>query len=128
MSLSAADALSAFCLVMEDISSREEEVSSIDAACSEDPSASDWLAEETWLEADDTCSAASERLLTTRLTGLVMERLRKNPRKTARTEPPIMQASAMILAVFASLSERVCVSLAIFSLRSDRLLRFFLAA
>jgi hypothetical protein len=36
---------------MLDISSREELVSSKDAACSLAPSASDWLAEETWLAA-----------------------------------------------------------------------------
>jgi hypothetical protein len=46
---------------MDDISSREEEVSSIEAACSEDPSASDWLAEETCPEAEATWSAASLR-------------------------------------------------------------------
>jgi len=33
---------SAFCLVMEDISSREAEVSSWEAACSEAPSANSW--------------------------------------------------------------------------------------
>ncbi len=94
---------------MEDISSREEDVSSIEAACSEDPSARDWLAEETWPEAEETCSAASERLVTTRLTGLVMERLRKNPKTTARIVPPPMQVRARILAVFAPLSEcRLC--------------------
>ncbi len=54
MRLSAVDALSAFCLVIDDISSSDEEVSSIEAACSEAPSASDWLAEETWPEADTT--------------------------------------------------------------------------
>jgi hypothetical protein len=32
---------------MEDISSREEEVSSNDEACSDAPSAKDWLADET---------------------------------------------------------------------------------
>ena len=51
--LSACRALSAFCLVMEDISSSDEEVSSIEAACSLSPSASDWLAEDTWPEAED---------------------------------------------------------------------------
>jgi hypothetical protein len=45
----ASPAFCAFCLVMDDISSREEEVSSIDAACSEAPSGSLWL---DW----DTCS------------------------------------------------------------------------
>jgi hypothetical protein len=31
---------------MDDISSNDEDVSSIDAACSDDPSAKDWLADE----------------------------------------------------------------------------------
>ena len=47
MRLSAWLALSAFCLVMEDISSKDDEVSSMDAACSDDPSAKPWLADET---------------------------------------------------------------------------------
>ena len=45
-------AFSAFCLVMAAISSSEAEVSSRLAACSEDPSARDWLAAETWPEAE----------------------------------------------------------------------------
>jgi hypothetical protein len=43
---------------MEDISSMEEEVSSMDDACSEAPSARDWLEEETWAAPELTCSAA----------------------------------------------------------------------
>ena len=39
--------LLAFCLVMEDISSSEEEVSLMEAVCSEEPSAKVWLAEDT---------------------------------------------------------------------------------
>ena len=52
MRLLAWSALSAFCLVMEDISSREEEVSSMEAACWLAPSASDWAAPETWPAAE----------------------------------------------------------------------------
>ncbi len=52
--LSACWALSAFCLVMDDISSREEEVSSIAEACSAAPSARDWLADETSPDAQAT--------------------------------------------------------------------------
>ena len=89
MSMSAVEALSAFCLVMEDISSSEEEVSSMEAACSEAPSASDWLAEDTWPEAEATWSAASLSCLTERDTGTVMLREKKvtativSTRKTA---------------------------------------------
>lgn len=44
---------------MELISSVEAEVSSSDAACSDDPCASDWLEEETCKAALATCSAPS---------------------------------------------------------------------
>ena len=94
MRLSAVDALSAFCLVIDDISSSDEEVSSIEAACSEAPSASDWLAEETWPEADTTCSAASERLVIARLIGRVMERATRMPANTMRA--PTMARIARI--------------------------------
>ncbi len=47
----------------------EEEVSSSPAACSEAPSARDWLAEETCDEAEATCSAPSVRPSMTRLNG-----------------------------------------------------------
>jgi PmbA protein len=47
---------------MEAISSRADEVSSMEAACSEAPSASSWLTEETWPDATLTWSAPSERL------------------------------------------------------------------
>jgi hypothetical protein len=57
MSSSAWRALSAFCLVMEDISSRDADVSSMEAACSDEPSASNWLEEETSAEAEETWSA-----------------------------------------------------------------------
>ena len=62
---------------MEDISSSDEEVSSMEAACSEAPSASDWLAEDTWPEAEATWSAASLRCLTEREIGTVMLREKK---------------------------------------------------
>jgi hypothetical protein len=39
----------------------EDEVSSMEAACSEAPSARDWLAEDTCPDADATCSAPSLR-------------------------------------------------------------------
>ncbi len=45
--LSACPAFSAFFFVIAAISSIDEEVSSIDAACSDAPSARDWLDEET---------------------------------------------------------------------------------
>ena len=56
---SASLAWSAFCRVMDDISSKEDEVSSMEAACSEDPSARDWLEDDTWSAAEATCSAPS---------------------------------------------------------------------
>jgi hypothetical protein len=46
---------------MEAISSREAEVSCREEAYSLDPWASDWLKEETWVEAEDTCWAISLR-------------------------------------------------------------------
>ena len=52
MSLSASPALSAFCRVREDISSRAVEVSSRAEACSEAPSARDWLDDATCNEAE----------------------------------------------------------------------------
>ena len=80
-------ALSAFCRVIELISSRELEVSSRDAACSDAPSARDWLEEEIWEEAEETWSLVWERVLIVRLMGSVMERmdrLTRNPRISAR--------------------------------------------
>src|SRR5271157_4478173 len=59
MSWLAWEALSAFCFVMEEISSREAEVCSIAAACWEAPSASCWLADETRPDASLTWSAPS---------------------------------------------------------------------
>ena len=55
-------ALSAFCLVIEAISSSAEEVSSRLQACSLAPSAICWLAWATWPEADDVCSAPVQTL------------------------------------------------------------------
>ena len=49
---------------MELISSLDAEVSSSDAACSEDPCASDWLEEETCEAALATCSAPSASSVT----------------------------------------------------------------
>jgi len=51
-------ALSALRRVMAVISSREDDVSSIADACSDDPSARDWPAEATSSEAVETWSAA----------------------------------------------------------------------
>src|ERR1700694_2855428 len=51
---------SLFLRAMELISSLDAEVSSSDAACSDDPCASDWLEEETCPAAAATCSAPSE--------------------------------------------------------------------
>ncbi len=54
-------AFSALRLVMEDISSNDALVSSMDAACSLEPSARVWLAAETWLAALTTCSELEPR-------------------------------------------------------------------
>ena len=52
-------AFSAFWRVMDAISSRDEDVSSMDAACSEEPSASAWLDVATWLDPVATWSEAA---------------------------------------------------------------------
>ena len=49
----------------------------MDAACSDDPSASSWLADETWLEAAPTWSAPLVKPSTTRPMGPVMLRVMK---------------------------------------------------
>jgi len=54
ISASALCELSAFCLVMDDISSIDAAVSSRDEACSDAPSARCWLEAATWEAADDT--------------------------------------------------------------------------
>ena len=71
MIISACLAFSAFCLVREDISSNDEDVSSRVAACSDAPSARDWLDSEicpaaplTWLdEADISLTTPLNRLM-----------------------------------------------------------------
>jgi len=83
MSRLAWTALSAFCLVMDVISSSAEDVSSRDAACSDDPSASCWLADETSPEAAATWSEASSRPLMARLIGTIIAL----PRRVANTSP-----------------------------------------
>jgi len=65
-------ALSAFCLVIDDISSRLDEVSSRPAACSVAPSASDCEAAETCPEAAATCSELAVIDWMMRLIGLTM--------------------------------------------------------
>ena len=70
-------ALSAFCLVIEAISSSEEETSSRLEACSLAPSAIDWLLWATWLEAEAICSAPWVKPAMTLLIGPVMERVIK---------------------------------------------------
>ena len=62
--LSAWLALSAFCFVMDAISSNDDEVSSRDAACSEEPSANCWLAEATWSEAEAYAQSLGGHLVT----------------------------------------------------------------
>jgi hypothetical protein len=47
---------------MLDISSREELVSSSEAACSLAPSARDWLADETWSTVEATCKLLASRV------------------------------------------------------------------
>src|SRR3954462_887410 len=81
-------ALSLFCLVMEDISSREAEVSSREEACSLAPSAICWLLWLTWLEAEDTCSLPEDSELMTCVRAEEIERLRKMP-----MEAPIAKAA-----------------------------------
>ncbi len=96
---SAVLAFSALFLVMEAISSMEEEVSSMEAACSEAPSAMDWLAEDTCPDADATWSEPSFNPEMIRFTGLVMLRVMKNadntPTTRAMIRPMIMTVEAM---------------------------------
>jgi hypothetical protein len=68
-------ALSAFCLVIEDISSSEEEVSSMEAACSLVPSASCWDEADTCSAAEDTSLDPASKPLMMRWIGRVMERV-----------------------------------------------------
>ena len=72
-------ALSAFCFVIEAISSREEEVSSRDDACSDAPSARDWLAVEIWFAAAVTSPAVRFRKSAARKMGRAVERARNQP-------------------------------------------------
>ena len=75
MSPSAWVALSALRWVVEDISSSEDDVCSMAAACSDAPSAKEWLAAEISLEAAETSFAAVFSPLLTRFRGPVMLRM-----------------------------------------------------
>jgi len=85
---------------MLDISSSEELVSSSEAACSLAPSASDWLAEETWPAAPAVCSAPAERVSATSRMGPVMERVMETakpiPSKVATIRPTIIVVEAVV--------------------------------
>ena len=87
ISRSAWPALSAFCRVMLDISSSEDDVSSMPAACCEDPAASDWLAADTWAAAEDTCSAPSESPAMMRRSARLTEMLSSEPKASANPKP-----------------------------------------
>ena len=84
-------AWSAFCRVIEDISSSEEEVSSMDAACCDAPSASCWLDCEICPEAAATCSAPAQSPDITLANGRVMARVirkeSRRPKVMASSEP-----------------------------------------
>ncbi len=88
-------ALSAFCLVIDDISSRLDEVSSRPAACSVAPSASDCDAAETCPAAAATCSAPEVRPPMIRWIGLVMLRVIS----TAATIPMMTAAMPTVLII-----------------------------
>ena len=75
---------SLFLRAIELTSSLDADVSSSDAACSEDPCASDWLEEETSAAALATCSAPSDSPVTTCRSVRVMLRITKN----ASANPP----------------------------------------
>ncbi|OPZ06257.1 MAG: hypothetical protein BWZ10_02974 [candidate division BRC1 bacterium ADurb.BinA364] len=91
--------LSAFCLVIEDISSSEAEDSSMLEACSLAPLAIDWLAEATWLAAEPTCSAPCIRPRITLAIGRVMLstiiKASAMPRIAATIRPPIIRLEAV---------------------------------
>ena len=72
------------CVVL-DISSSEELVSSREAACSLEPSASDWLEDATCREADAVCSEPALRVSATRRIGTVIERVIRTPSASAST-------------------------------------------
>ncbi len=84
-------AWSAFCCVMEANSSREAEVSSMEAACSEAPSARDWLVAETWAAAEEISSEPVDSSWIIRATGPAMERAMSQE----RARPTAHKASAM---------------------------------
>ena len=79
-------AFSAFCLVMEEISSKEDEVSSKAAACSAAPSANCWLEAATWVAAADTWLEASFKPSATRDMGLDMLREKYRSKAMARQQ------------------------------------------
>ena len=73
-------ALAALRWVMLDISSRDELVSSSEAACWLAPSAKDWLAADTWPAAAAVCSAPALKVSAMPCKTLVMLRLMKRPK------------------------------------------------
>src|SRR6056297_1657326 len=84
---------------MDDISSMEEEVSSMEAACWEAPSAMDWLEEETSADAAVTWLAPSSNPAIIRLTGAVILRVMKNairhPMMSAAIKPKTIIMDAL---------------------------------
>ncbi len=102
----ACEALSAFCLVMEDISSMDEEVSSRVAACSDAPSARAWLEADTWAAASYTslCEVVSPPIAMSRVA--TMERIRKKLTATMRNAIITAARKAGIMVPFIAFSIR----------------------
>jgi len=72
----------------------------MEAACSEAPSASDWLAEETWLETETNRSEESVRPWMTCCTGRVIERAMKTPAPTMTSPTMVTTARRASMAFF----------------------------
>src|SRR5207248_4070176 len=85
---------SVFLRAIELISSLDAEVSSSDAACSEDPCASDWLEEETCEAALATCSAPSESSATACRKLLLICWTTTNPTAPTNRDSPIKAVSS----------------------------------
>ena len=66
----------------------------MDAACSEAPSAMDWLEDATWPDADATCSAPSLIPWAMAFMGFVMERARRNA--IPRTATTVISDNIMV--------------------------------
>jgi len=111
-------ALSAFCLVIEDISSRLEEVSSRPAACSVAPCANDCEAADIWVEADATCSDPCKSCWMILLNSRTNRPVMLNPRLTAAINRTTASPRLMVLARFMLLFKEVTCAWATFALLS----------